>query len=240
MKTDHLAQLYDQLTPRERVPLIMAAHLRGDPAEQKRLSASAPQQTFRVPDYFPLAKALRDAARFHMLTLLDLAGHFWQWWGLWMSYPSPPDPDERVTRGRRRGTAARTKAGRRGGADADFVQEYRARGVTRYYASRFVAHLEGWKQFCSELHVDSEASLKIMIGWGLVTQTEKAARPLVFTAAEAARFEGLETVTIEGVDTQQRCPVLIESVAGLVQDWHVVLEDLVRREGGQCGASTHP
>src|SRR5262249_19260145 len=58
MNTHRLGQLYDQLTPRERLPLIMAAHLRGDAADQKRLSASAPLKTLRVPNYYPLAKAL--------------------------------------------------------------------------------------------------------------------------------------------------------------------------------------
>ena len=41
MNSQPLSRLYDQLTPRERVPLIMAAYVRGDPAEQKWLSASA-------------------------------------------------------------------------------------------------------------------------------------------------------------------------------------------------------
>jgi hypothetical protein len=237
MNTDHLARLYDQLTPRERVPLIMAAHVRGDPAEQKRLSASAPQLTFQVPDYYPLAKALAHAVHFHLLTLLDLAGAFWQWWGLWLTCQQRPAVDDNLTRGRRRGAAVGTKAGRRGRADADFIKEYRAGSVTRYYASRFVAHADGWKQFCAELHVDPEAPLKVMIGWSLVTQTEKAARRLAFSAAEAAQFQRLETVAVEGVDAQQRSPVSIESVADLVRDWHVFLDDLVRREGGRNCAS---
>ena len=238
MKTDHLAHLYDQLTPRERVPLIMAAYVRGDLAEQKWLSASAPQLTFRVPDYFPLAKALRDAAHLQMLTLLDLAGALWQWWGLWLTYQQRTALDDNVTSRRRRRAAAGTKPGRRGSAEADLIQESRAAGVTRYYASRFVAHADGWKQFCAELHIDPEAPLQVMIGWSLVTQTEKAARRLAFSAAEAAQFQRVETVAVDGVDTPQRSPVPIENVADLVREWHVVLDDLVRREGGRCWAAT--
>jgi hypothetical protein len=71
MNTHRLGQLYDQLTPRERLPLIMAAHLRGDAADQKRLGASAPLKTLRVPNYYPLAKALRTAVHWQMQTLLD-------------------------------------------------------------------------------------------------------------------------------------------------------------------------
>ena len=56
MKTDHLAHLYDQLTPRERVPLIMAAYVRGDLAEQKWLSASALP---RRPGFVPAAARRR-------------------------------------------------------------------------------------------------------------------------------------------------------------------------------------
>ena len=48
--------------------------------------------------------------------------------------------------------------------------------------------MEAWKQFCAELHMDPEAQLNFMIGWGLVTQTEKAARRLAFDAEETAQF----------------------------------------------------
>ena len=41
MNTNRFDQLYNQLTPRERLPMIMAAHLRGDAAEQNRLVSSA-------------------------------------------------------------------------------------------------------------------------------------------------------------------------------------------------------
>ena len=109
----------------------------------------------------------------------------------------------------------------------------RARGITRYYASRFVAHIEAWKQFCAELHMDSEAQLTFMIGWGLVTQTEKAARRLAFDAEEAAQFLRLETDPVAD-DAGLECgPVPVENVAELVRDWHTMLEEMVRHEGGE-------
>jgi hypothetical protein len=67
MNTDHLAKLYDALTARERLPLIIAAAARDDGAEQKRLSASAPKETLQVPGHFRLARALAEAVHYHLL-----------------------------------------------------------------------------------------------------------------------------------------------------------------------------
>jgi hypothetical protein len=209
----------------------MAAHLRGDAADQKRLSASAPLKTLRVPNYYPLAKALRTAVHWQMQILLDLAGHFWLWWGVWMSYGLYQARDD----SRKRGCGRRAGAGakKRRGADAELVEEYRAYGITRYYASRFVAHVDGWKQFCAEIHADPEAQLKLLIGWNMVTQTQSAARSYVFSEEEAARFDRLETVSVVGEATKEAGPVAVESVADLVRGWHVMLDELVRHEGGE-------
>jgi hypothetical protein len=56
----------------------------------------------------------------------------------------------------------------------------------RYYASRFMTHVDAWEQFCTELLIVPEAHLQLMTGWGLVTQTEKVARRYSFGAEEAA------------------------------------------------------
>jgi hypothetical protein len=230
MTTHSLDRLYEHLTPRERLPLIMAAHVRGDVAERKRLVASARTRTYEVPDYFPLARALGQAAHWHMLTLLDLAGHFWQWWGLWLSSARLQDPAEGVAR--RPGQRAATGRKKRRIADADRIEPYRARGITRYYASRFVAHVDGWKQFCVDFHADPQVQLKYLIGWGFVALTEEAARHLAFGAEEADRFMRLETVPVANDATLERGPVPIETAGDLVRDWHVFLEQLVDREGG--------
>lgn len=228
MNTNRFDRLYNQLTPRERLPMIMAAHLRGDAAEQNRLMSSARMRALQVPDYYPLAKAQAEAVFWHMLTLLDLAGHFWQWWGLWMTY-ALPDALEKDRRGRR----GRGRAKKRRSADVDLIKRYRARGITCYYASRFVAHIEAWKQFNAELHMDPEAQLNFMIGWGLVTQTEKAARRLAFDAEEAAEFLRLETDPIADDAGLERGPVPVENVSELVRDWHTMLDKLFRHEGGE-------
>ena len=175
MNTKSLTQLYDQLTPSERLPLIIAAAARGDENERQHLMTSASKLAFQVPDYYPRAKALGEAVHYHMLTLLDLAAKFWQWWGLWM------------TSGLRDGGGKERKKGRRRRVDAEILKEWRASGVVRYYASRFVAHVDGWKRFCTELHIDPEVQLEIMIGWETITHTDKTT---TFTLADHADGTG--------------------------------------------------
>jgi hypothetical protein len=228
MTTYRFDQLYVQLTPRERLPLIMAAHVRGDAAEQNRLVSSARTRSLQVPDYYPLARAQSKAVFWHMLTLLDLAGRFWQWWGLWVTY-ALPDALEEDRSDRRSGGRAKNRRS----SDGDLIERYRARGITRYYASRFVVYIDAWKQFCADLHMDPEAQLNFMIGWGLVTQTEKAARRLAFDAEETAQFLRLETDPVADDPGLECGPVQIENVAELVRDWHTILDEMIRHEGGE-------
>jgi hypothetical protein len=82
MNTNGLAKLYDRLTPKERLPLILAASARGDQTEQDRLAHSAPKKEWRMPDYYGLAEAMLFASLFHLLQLLDVAALFWQVNGL--------------------------------------------------------------------------------------------------------------------------------------------------------------
>jgi hypothetical protein len=77
MNTDRLAKLYDRLTPRERLPLILAASVRGDEIEADRLARSAPRLTYQLPDYHGLANALLQLSLCHLAELLSLAAQFW-------------------------------------------------------------------------------------------------------------------------------------------------------------------
>jgi hypothetical protein len=76
MNTNGPARHYETLTPRERLPLIMAASARGDEAEAQRLAHSAPLVSLRVPDYFGLAMAIREVAELHLLESLGLAAMY--------------------------------------------------------------------------------------------------------------------------------------------------------------------
>ena len=78
MNTKALAQLYDRLTPWERLPLILAASARGDEAERDRLVRAAPKVGYRVPDHFGLAMAFREMADRHFMELLNLAALYFQ------------------------------------------------------------------------------------------------------------------------------------------------------------------
>ena len=151
MNTESLAKLYDTLTPRERLPLIMAAAARGDEGERRRLMASAPKVSLQVTDYFGLAQVLEETVEFHLLTLLDLAANFWQLWGLWMAHDLP---------GRRK---ASSKQGQRG-KEAARAEVCRLGSLVRYFAYRFLANMDGWRQFCLEMYMDPEVQLNFMIG----------------------------------------------------------------------------
>jgi len=216
MNCDNLTKLYDQLTPHERLPLIIAAGVRGDQAEQQRLSASAPKERYQAPNYYRLSRALKEAVYLHLLTLLDLAALFWGGWGLWNGLGLANAAD----------TGRRKRPRRK--AEAEGSLGWWAHGICRYYAARFVAHVEGWKLFCSELHIDPEVQLQFMIGWLTILQTEKQARALAFSPEEAARFVQLRRFSAEGNDSPERGPVPVETAEALAKDWHVLLDKLVQ------------
>jgi hypothetical protein len=129
---------------------------------------------------------------------------------------------ENAARERPNTAAGGAKQGRRRRTDADILKEWRAGGIVRYYATRFVAQVDGWKQFCAELK----------IGWDNVTRTEAQARGLAFDREEVDRFVRTETFPVEGDASLARGPVPVETVEEVVQSWHVVLDQLVRKEGG--------
>lgn len=189
MTGNPVSRLYDSLTPRERLLLLIAAAMRGDDVEQQRLQTSAPKLNFELPDYYTHAEA--ELTNYHLLTLLDFGMHFWQWWGLWL------------TRGLRNQAAQAPSRDRRGNAKAAKVQENRAGCLVRYYAARFVAHVDGWKQFSTELHVDPAAPLDFMPGWENIVRTEHQMRELAFTPDEALWFVRMETVPEEGDESQE-------------------------------------
>ena len=220
MNTKTLTKLYDRLTARERLPLLIAAGARGDDVERERLLATAPWVTFSAPHHYRLADALYKAADWHRLILLDLAANFWQWWGLWMIHgvqANRPTGGGRPRRGRRY---------------AALAHEMRAYSLARYHAARFVNHVDGWQRFCAELHIDPLAQLEPMIGWQTVVSTESPARELAFSVEEAALFVASATVPGEGPDEPDRGPLAVDSPEALAKGWHALLDDMVQHRGG--------
>jgi hypothetical protein len=209
MNTTGLAKHYGHLTAPERLPLLMAAALRGDEEERLRLMGSAPKVGFQVPDYFGLGNALTEATTLYLLTLLDLAANFWQWWGLWLAPKGPTDSDK----GKRKATAK-----------ANQSREFRLYCMVRYHAYRFVAHVDAWKQFCSELTIDPEAGLNLLPGWDIATRTRVQAGELAFTREDAALFLLSEAVEPDGAEAAVMEVLQVETVEGLAKAWHTILD----------------
>jgi hypothetical protein len=163
MKVDCLAKLYDRLTPRERLPLIVAASARGDEADRARLVASAPTSLFRLPDYFGLAEGLRTLALFHVARMLDLAARYANASGLLAQ--------EDDFRGR-----------------AGKAERARRLGAARMLAYLLVVNAEGWERFCSEMRVDGDLLLRELPGYETLACAEEVARLMAFTPEEATAW----------------------------------------------------
>lgn len=76
MNTNHLARAYDQLTPQERLALVLAASARGDDVEQDRLMQSAPRFALTAPHHFGLIESFLMLSKLQFMELLDLAGTY--------------------------------------------------------------------------------------------------------------------------------------------------------------------
>jgi hypothetical protein len=81
MNSKALGGLYDRLTTRERLPLILAAEARGDEVEQQRLANSAPVQLWRFADYLWPNMALNLLTLMYLTEQLDHLASFWH--ALW-------------------------------------------------------------------------------------------------------------------------------------------------------------
>ena len=163
MNTNALAKLYDRLTPKERLPLLLAASARGDEAERDRLARSAPREGYWVPDYHGLAEGLLLVSLFHLLELLDLASLYWQVDGLLTQ-------EEML--GKEAGQAVRK----------------RFEGLTRIYAYLFIVKLDGWRRFCAEFKVDPEPLMNTLPGYESMKRAEEDARPVAFSHEEATAW----------------------------------------------------
>jgi hypothetical protein len=215
MNSKVLTKFYDQLTAGERLPLLVAAAVRGDAVERQRLVGSAPSREFEVPHHYGLATALAEAADFHLLTLLDLAASYWQSWGLWGWHGQ-----------RHRGNTIRDQGGASdaGDAPAEDTEEFRLYCMVRYQAFLFLTHVEGWKQFCGEVSMDPDVLLDFLPGWDMVTRTQAQARERAFTRQEAALFLLSETPLVEDPAAEELDLPQVLTVAGLAQDWHTFLD----------------
>jgi hypothetical protein len=131
-----LAKLYDRLTPRERLHLLLAAAVRGDEAEAQRLMRSAPRLHLSLPDYHGLSDGLLLLTFFHALDPLERGLLYWH----------------------ATGAAAEAEEFPVGKEDTDVAERLWA--VPRLTANRLGVEAHGWTRFRAELHLDGEALLR--------------------------------------------------------------------------------
>jgi hypothetical protein len=216
MNFHRLTKLYDRLTPPERLPLLIATLARNDTVEQARLVASAPLRAFQAADYHPLIQAFWRAADFQIMGLLDLAAHFWECLGLWTLLESGAES-----------TAVANQAFD-AKARAEQARAAEAAGPACYHAARFVAHIDGWKQFCLKMDMDPEVVLNLMPGQDTIRRTERQARKVAFSPEEAAQLLRSLTVAVEGNDSSKRGPVQLETAEELAKGWRETVDQLAR------------
>jgi hypothetical protein len=182
MNLNGLSRLYDRLTPRERLPLILAASARGDEAELDRLVNSASSKLYRMPDYHGLAEGMELAALLQQTELLDVAAAYWWVGGMLAEHEAWTDGEEDEP-------------------------SKRLRAVVRMFAYIFTTKLDGWRQFCAESKIDAEQLMNRLPGHDTLTRTEEATRDLAFSGEEAAAWmrefgnETAEMLTAESVAT---------------------------------------
>jgi len=247
MNMKNLNKLYDRLSARERLTLLISASLRGDRVERQRLLDSAPSNHYAIPHHHGLAQALAEAATMHVLTLLDIAASYWQWWGLW---------GWSELRNQSEAAADPAAADRAHGADDEEGEVLRLMCMSRYQAFLFVTHRDGWRQFCKEWPIEPEALLQSKPGWDMILRTEAEARQHAYSPQEAALFLFSETPLPEEAEVEEEEAEVEEeeaeaeeegeveefelpevpTAAALARDWHTVIALYLERRGGNADA----
>lgn len=186
MNSNPLSRHCLMLTPWERLPLIVAASARADVVEKDRLARSAPQNSFRVPDYWGLAEGFKDLAQLYLIQQLDLAAFYWECMAVLESAPPSNTRASRHTQQR----------------------EKRLGKEMKMLAYRYIIRADGWKLLCAELRVASDFLVAGMPGYQAVQHMEQVARPLAFTAEQAIaylrRMSDIDQPAQEGTTAGQR------------------------------------
>jgi hypothetical protein len=143
MNTNGLAKHYGLLSPRERLPLIVAAADRGDDAEADRLAHSAGRVCHELVDYHGLGEGLLFLQFLHVNQLLQRTLTLSTAWGLLGKSPPP---------GQEEGPAVKLT-----GLERVRLQAYLLR-----------VQADAWKRFCGELRIDPEAQLRDVPGYDAI------------------------------------------------------------------------
>src|SRR6516164_4020505 len=93
MNANGLARLYDRLTVWERIPLLIAAHARGDDTEYRRLFDASPLRTWHFSEHLVAEQALNVLALIYVGEQLDAAASYF--FDLFkMQDPDDPRPED--------------------------------------------------------------------------------------------------------------------------------------------------
>jgi hypothetical protein len=164
MNTNGLAKHYNQLTPRERLPLIAAAQRRGDQRECQRLAASAPRVGFNIGNHHGLVEGLELSACCLMLECLNFAGHF-----LLVHWTA--DATELVPRGQKLGAS-----------------QNRSQDIAGIFAYLLCVKWEAWQTFCAEMNVEGDFVVRDLPGFDLLSRVVEIARDMAATREQADAF----------------------------------------------------
>jgi len=185
MNTNGLARHYATLTPRERLPLLVAALNRRDETEAARLARSAPAAFYKIADYFPLGEALRLLGLFHVIEQLERAVVFQQASANWVQPADAADPEEEASR-------------------------QRWWRLLRFAAYRLTVEAAARKQVFGEFQIDPDSYLADLPGYETLKHAEVAAETIACTPEEALAFaraygaEDVAVLTVEGAAQAMR------------------------------------
>lgn len=224
MNTKISSKMYDQLTARERLSLLLAASGRQDAVERQRLMDSAPRESFSAPHHYGLITALVKAADTHLLSLLDVAASYWQWWGL-LGWHHVSRHSQTVAG---QGGVAATSA-----LPVEDKEELRLMGMVRFQGYLFITYVDGWKQFCRDWPLDPAPLLHSKPGWDMVVRTEAQARKDAYLPEEAELFLISEMpLPEEDTDEELELPQVV-TVQGMAQAWRAYIEHYLECHGGK-------
>jgi len=194
VNTDGLAKLYGRLTPRERLPLIVAAAARGDEQEQQRLARSAPTCHYRVPDYHSLGDAFSRLLLFHLADATDRAARFW------------------------RALALMAAVHQAGAGPKEAAASDQLLAQARLLAYLLTVGRDAWRAVCGEWGIDGEFLLRDLPGYDTVEHAEPLARKLACSAGEAEALlrqtdPAAEVLTVSGQ------VALLRQMLAKLSDW---------------------
>jgi hypothetical protein len=164
MNTNRLARQYQNLTPWERIPLLVAADARGDELDLVRLQQTAPSITIQVPHHLELCERLDDLVKQYLLVQSEAAAWYWKisaMYGQSLIWLSPQEESRRCDR---------------------LLNEM------KMLCYHYVVRADGWKLVCSQWHLDPEALCRELPGYETMRDLEDVARRLAFSGEEARAY----------------------------------------------------